>query len=253
MNDALGHPQTVLVLGGNSEIAIATLQHLAVHRLRSVVLAGRDTAQLERAATDLRRKGISEATVIQFDAKDTASHSEVLAEAFDRLGDVDVVILAFGILGDQDEAERDPAVAIDIAMTNYVGALSSGLVVAHRLREQGHGTLVVLSSVAGERARRSNFIYGSSKAGLDSFAQGLGDSLLASGGRVLVVRPGFVKTKMTTALKPAPFSITADEVAAVIVRALEKGSEVAWAPPILRLVMVVLRHLPRSLFRRLPI
>ena len=122
---------------------------------------------------------------------------------------------------------------------------------ARRLRAQGHGTLVVLSSVAAERARRANFVYGSSKAGLDAFCQGLGDSLVGTGVRVVVVRPGFVHTKMTAGHKPAPLSTTPDAVADVVVRGLEKGAETIWAPPPLRFVMSGMRHLPRPLWRRI--
>jgi decaprenylphospho-beta-D-erythro-pentofuranosid-2-ulose 2-reductase len=126
------------------------------------------------------------------------------------------------------------------------------LAVARLLRAQGHGTLVVLSSVAGERVRRANFIYGSSKAGTDAFALGLGDALRGSGARVLTVRPGFVRTKMTEGLPAAPLSTTADAVAEATVRALASGRELIWVPAQLRLVFVVFRHLPRVLWRRLP-
>ena len=121
------------------------------------------------------------------------------------------------------------------------------------MRAQGHGTIVALSSVAGERARRSNFVYGSSKAGMDAFFQGLGDSLVGSGVKVMIVRPGFVHTKMTTGMDPAPLSTTADAVAAAIVRGLARGSETVWVPSTLRYVMSVLRHVPRPIFRKLPI
>ena len=116
--------------------------------------------------------------------------------------------------------------------------------------DQGHGTIVVLSSVAGERVRKSNYVYGASKAGLDGFAQGLGDALQGTGARVMVVRPGFVHTKMTAGRKPAPFSTTPDAVADAVVRGLEKGAETIWAPPALRFVMSGMRHLPRPLWRK---
>src|SRR5207249_10181374 len=143
-----------------------------------------------------------------------------------------------------------PKMAVESVMTNYVGAVSSGLAAAQCLREQGHGTIVVLSSVAGERARRSNFVYGSSKSGLDAFAQGLGDALVGSGVRVLVVRPGFVHSKMTKGLEPAPFATTPDVVAEVITNALASSKEIVWAPPVLRGVAMVFRHLPRALWRK---
>jgi len=113
-----------------------------------------------------------------------------------------------------------------------------------------HGSLVVLSSVAGERGRKDNFIYGSTKAGLDTFAQGLGDSLHGTGVHVMVVRPGFVETKMTAGREKAPFSTTPDAVADAIVAGLRKGSEIVWVPAALRFVFSGLRHLPRPVFRR---
>jgi decaprenylphospho-beta-D-erythro-pentofuranosid-2-ulose 2-reductase len=166
---------------------------------------------------------------------------------------VDIVLLAFGVLGDQTEAEANPDEAVEMATINYTGAVSAGLRVAGRLRAQGHGVLVVLSSVAGDRARRSNFIYGSTKAGLDAFAQGLGDALHGSGARVLIVRPGFVRTRMTEGLPEVPMTINPDDVARIIVTALRKGRETVYAPGPLRLVMTGLKAVPRPLFRKLPI
>jgi decaprenylphospho-beta-D-erythro-pentofuranosid-2-ulose 2-reductase len=162
------------------------------------------------------------------------------------------VLLAFGVLGEQAEQEADPATAVHVARVNYVGAVSAGLHCATRLRRQGHGVLVVLSSVAGERARRANFVYGSTKAGLDAFAQGLGDALHGSGAKVLVVRPGFVRSKMTAGRKEAPMTVTPEDVADAIVDGIRLGRHTVWVPAKLRLVMTVVRHLPRPLFRRLP-
>lgn len=253
MNDAFGSPQSLLVLGGGSDIGQATARALARRRLRHVLLAARRPESLDPVVSELAALGAEQVQAAAFDADDTASHGAFVEEAFGSCGDIDVVLLAFGVLGDQTEAERDPNAAVAVLRTNFVGAASVGMHVAERLRRQGHGTLVVLSSVAGERARRSNFVYGSSKAGLDAFFQGLGDSLVGSGARVLIVRPGFVHTKMTTGLPAAPFSTTPEEVADVIVKALENGDEQAWAPAKLRLVMSVIRHLPRPLFRRLKV
>jgi len=121
------------------------------------------------------------------------------------------------------------------------------------MRAQGHGTLCVFSTVAGERPRRSNFVYGSSKAGLDAFAQGLGDSLVGTGVNVVVVRPGFVHTKMTQGLDAAPLATTPEKVAEATLEGIAKGAHTVWAPPALRYVMSVLRHVPRPIFRRLPL
>ncbi|MFJ7136624.1 decaprenylphospho-beta-D-erythro-pentofuranosid-2-ulose 2-reductase [Streptomyces fungicidicus] len=251
MKDAFGLPQSLLVLGGTSEIALATARRLIARRTRTVWLAGRPSAALDEAAGRLRDLG-AEVRTVAFDALDPAAHEEVLGKVFAE-GDVDMVLLAFGTLGDQAHDERDPAAAVRVAQTNYTGAVSAGLVCAGALQAQGHGSLVVLSSVAGERARRANFIYGSSKAGLDTFTQGLGDALYGTGVHVMVVRPGFVRTRMTAGLPEAPLATTPEAVAAAVELGLRRRSETVWVPGALRVVMSALRHLPRAVFRRLPL
>ena len=180
-----------------------------------------------------------------------AKHFKGIEQAFAG-GDIDLAIVAFGLLGDAEELWQNQAKAVQIAQVNYTGAVSAGLRVATRLRMQGHGVLVVLSSVAGDRARRSNYVYGSTKAGLDAFAQGLGDALHGSGARVLIVRPGFVRTRMTVGLDEAPMTIDPTDVAQIIVTALRKGRETVYAPGPLRFVMAGLKSLPRPVFRKLP-
>jgi decaprenylphospho-beta-D-erythro-pentofuranosid-2-ulose 2-reductase len=143
--------------------------------------------------------------------------------------------------------------AVRVAQTNYTGAVSAGLVTARELQNQGYGSLVVLSSVAGERARRADFIYGSSKAGLDSFAQGLGDALHGTGVHVMVVRPGFVRSRATAGRAEPRLTTTPEEVAAAVELGLRRRSETVWVPGVLRLVTAVVRHLPRAVFRRLPL
>ena len=251
MIDALGEPQSVLVLGGSSEIARATVEALPRARLRRVVLAGRPSAALDDAALSLGNAGISAVEVAQFDAINTDSHGAFIDEVFDN-GDIDIVILAFGVLGDQMEVEADPTQAVHIATVNYTGAVSVGLHVARRLRAQGHGHLVVISSVAGDRARRSNYVYGSTKAGLDAFAQGLGDALVGSGASVLVVRPGMVRTRMSEGLPEAPMTTDPDVVGRTIVQALRKGKHTVYAPGPLRFLMTAVKAVPRPVFRKLP-
>jgi decaprenylphospho-beta-D-erythro-pentofuranosid-2-ulose 2-reductase len=244
VKDALGEVQSVLVLGGTSEIGVATARALVGRRARTVLLAVRDPSACAGTVEELRAAGADRVEALPFDATDTASHDAFVEDVFSRFGDIDLALVAFGVL---DGAPTD------VLQVNFVGAASVMTPVARRMADQGHGTIVVLSSVAGERARKSNFLYGSSKAGIDAFAQGLGDSLAGTGVGVMVVRPGFVKTKMTAGLDPVPFSTTADAVAEQIVRGLARGAHTVWAPPILRLVMSGLRHVPRALFRRLPI
>jgi decaprenylphospho-beta-D-erythro-pentofuranosid-2-ulose 2-reductase len=253
MRDALGAVQSVLVVGGSSDIGLAIAARLAGPRQATVVLGGRHPDALESAAVSLRAAGAARACCLPFDALATQSHEAfVAAAAREAQVDLDVVVITFGVLGEQaaDEAGGDGAVRL--AQTNYVGAVSVGLAAARLLKAQGHGTLVVLSSVAGERVRRANFIYGSSKAGLDGFAQGLGDALAGTGVNVLIVRPGFVRSKMTSGLPAPPLSTTPDAVAAATVKALASGREVVWVPGSLRPVFAVFRHLPRRVWRHFP-
>ena len=253
MKDALGAVQSVLVLGGGSEIGLAMARALAEERARAVVLAARRPGELEQAAADLRAAGAVTVELVPFDADDTASHPALVDQVFSRHGDIDLVLVAFGVLGRQELSERDAAAAVAVVRTNFLGAVSVMTEVANRLREQGHGTIVVLSSVAGERARRSNYVYGSSKSGLDAFSQGLGLALEGSGVSVMVVRPGFVRTKMTADAKAPPFSASPQDVARATVSGLRRGAHTVWVPAAMRLVMAVVRHLPRPLLRRIPI
>ncbi|WP_066953618.1 decaprenylphospho-beta-D-erythro-pentofuranosid-2-ulose 2-reductase [Streptomyces lushanensis] len=255
MKDAFGLPQSLLVLGGTSEIGLATARRLIARRTRTVRLAARPSAALDTEAGRLRALGADVRTVA-FDALDTDSHPEVLGKVFAE-GAVDMVLLAFGIPGDQAHDEADPPAAVRVAQTNYTGALSAGLVCAGALQAQGHGSLVVLSSAAGERARRVNFIYGSSKAGLDAFVQGLGDAMQGTGVQVMSVRPGFVRSRKSPAPEAAPLdtalATTPGAVATAIERGLRQRSETVWVPGSLRVVMSALRHLPRPVYRRLPL
>ncbi|MFI9242519.1 SDR family NAD(P)-dependent oxidoreductase [Streptomyces sp. NPDC053086] len=244
-------PRSLLVLGGTSEIALATARRLIARRTRTVWLAGRPSLALEQAAESLRALG-ADARTVAFDALDPESHESALGKVFAE-GPVDMVLLAFGILGDQAHDERDPVRAVQVVQTNYTGAVSAGLVAGRALQAQEHGSIVVLSSAAAERARRADFIYGSSKAGLDVFAQGLGDALHGTGVHVMVVRPGFVRTRRTAGRPPTPPTTTPEAVATAVELGLRRRSETVWVPGRLRLLMSALRHAPRPLFRRLSV
>jgi decaprenylphospho-beta-D-erythro-pentofuranosid-2-ulose 2-reductase len=249
--DAVGNPQSVLLMGGTSEIGLAVVEAFASDRPLRVVLAARPSERLDAARTRLENRGCAVETVA-FDASELDTHADVVRKAFTG-GDIDVAIVAFGLLGDNEKAWTDVDTAFELAQVNYTAAVSVGVALAERLREQGHGALVALSSVAGERARRSNFVYGSTKAGLDAFYTGLTEALRPHGVAVTIVRPGFVHTRMTEGMKAAPLSTTPEAVAAVVVDAVRNHRELVWAPAPLRLVMSVLRHLPRAVFRRLPV
>ena len=167
--------------------------------------------------------------------------------------DIDVAVVAFGVLTDEESVWQSHAAAMAEVRVNYLGAVSVGVCLADVMRGQGHGVIVALSSVAGERVRRSNFVYGSAKAGMDGFYLGLGEALRGSGASVLVVRPGFVRTRMTEGREPVPLAVDADTVAEAIVDGVTRRAELIWVPAPLRIVMSGLRHVPRSVFRRLPL
>lgn len=249
--DGAAAGRRVVLLGGTSEIAMAIARELQGRAPRELALIGRDVDALKQAAAELAGAGCQRVLTFELDALDLERHEQVIGEAFEELGGADIVIIAVGVLGERGGLPEDVPGAVEVLQVNLVGAGSMLMHSARKLRERGSGTLVVLSSVAGERARAANVVYGASKAGLDALAQGLGDAMHDQGVRVLVVRPGFVRTRMTQGLDDAPLSTTPSAVARVAVDGLERGAHTVWAPPALRWLMVAVRALPRSLFRRL--
>jgi decaprenylphospho-beta-D-erythro-pentofuranosid-2-ulose 2-reductase len=248
--DALGSPSSLLLVGGTSDIAVATAHRYLTERPLRVIVAARDTPRRAAVADELRTAGAT-VEVLDFDAEDPASPKRMVAEAAAG-GDIDIAVIAFGQLGDQAQLAGDPDAVAALGQVNYVAPVAVGTVLAAQLREQGHGVIVALSSVAGERARASNFVYGSTKAGFDAFFSGLADSLTGTGVSVLVVRPGFVKSKMTEGLENAPLATTPEAVAEAIVTGVRKGRHTVWVPGAMRWVMSGLRHTPRAVFRKLP-
>jgi decaprenylphospho-beta-D-erythro-pentofuranosid-2-ulose 2-reductase len=253
MNNAFNHPQTVVVLGGTSEIAGALIDRLIANRCRTVVLAGRDPDALAHATRRATESGAHHVASVVFDALTIGTAEATIAQCFDAAdAPVDLVVVAVGVLGnavaDLDDAER----IAEIITVNFTWPAVALAVVARRMRAQGSGRIVVLSSVAGMRIRAANFIYGSAKAGVDGFALGLAESLRESGVQLQVVRPGFVRTKMTAGVRAAPFAVDPDDVATAVMRGIERNQPVIWVPSLLRLVFLVLRHLPQAVWRRLP-
>jgi decaprenylphospho-beta-D-erythro-pentofuranosid-2-ulose 2-reductase len=250
--DATGMPQTAVVIGGGSQIARDTLVLLAGRRLSAVVLAGRDEAGLQATAIELRARGVERVLTWPLDVAEVDRLDAFAERASAELGSVDLVLMAVGALGTSDLDALDAKAVSRTIVTNFAGpAAVLGAFVAI-LRAQGTGRIVVLSSVAGVRVRKANFVYGAAKAGIDGFALGLGDALEGTGVGVTVVRPGFVRTKMTAGLKAAPFAVESQVVAAAVVRGLEAGASVVWVPPVLRPLLVLMRLLPRGLWRRIP-
>jgi decaprenylphospho-beta-D-erythro-pentofuranosid-2-ulose 2-reductase len=255
--DAVGHPQTILLLGGTSEIGLAICRRYlrdAPARIILAALPGDPGREAAVAATE--QAGAISVRLVDFDAIDTDSHPAVIEECFSADGqpvDVDVAIVAFGLLGDPEELWQDQRKAVQIAEINYTAAVSVGVLLGERMRRQGFGRIIAMSSAAGERVRRSNFVYGSTKAGLDGFYLGLSEALRPYGVGVLVIRPGQVRTRMSAHVKEAPLTVDKEYVADLAVSASAKGKELVWAPGAFRYVMMVLRHIPRPIFRKLPI
>jgi len=262
--DAVGNPKTILVLGGTSEIGLAITEVYLTRSPARVVLAalpgdpGRDGA-----VAQLKAKGATEVDLVDFDALDTESHPKVIDEAWSLAGkgrsagsapgDVDVAIVAFALDSDSEELWQNQSKAVLTAQVNYTAAVSVGVLVGEKMKAQGSGRIIAMSSVAGERVKRANFVYGSTKAGLDGFYLGLGEALAPFGPRVTVVRPGMVRTQFSAHVKEAPLTVNKEDVATQAVAAADKGKEIVWTPGLWRFVMMGLRHVPRPVFRKLPI
>lgn len=240
----------VVIFGGRSEIGLELATRLAPGA--RIVLAARRADQLDAQVAAVRAAGAVAVAVREFDADDLAAHGPLVNSIVTEHGPIGTAVLAFGILGDQELAEKDPAHAVAIVHTDFVAQVSLLTVLAATMGAAGEGAIVAFSSVAGVRVRRANYVYGSAKAGLDGFCSGLADALHGSGVRLLTVRPGFVIGRMTAGMAPAPFSSTPEQVAAATVRALARGRRTVWVPAILRPVFAGMRLLPQFVWRRLP-
>lgn len=251
MLNAVGQPDTLLLVGGTSEIARCIAAGLAERRPLRVVLAARPGVRRDQALDELVRLG-ARVEAVDFDATDVPGAVAGLDAIF-RCTDIDVAVVAQGVLPESGALDRDPAGVAGVCTVNVTSTVATGLVLARRMREQGHGVIVALSSVAAVRPRRTVVVYGATKAALDAFYTGLRDRLRGSGVRVLVVRPGFVHTRMTRGLRPAPFAVSPETVAGAVLEALPAGNGVVWVPAVLRPLALGLRLLPGPLFRRLEV
>ncbi len=253
MIDATGNPQTVLLLGGTSEIGLAIVkEYLAKQPLRVVLGVQPGDELADATVADLTAAGATDVTALDFDAVDFDSHPGVIDAAW-RISDIDVAIVAFGLLGDAEELWQDQAKAVRAAQVNYTGAVSVGVLLGQKMKAQGYGQIIAMSTVAGELVRRSNFVYGSTKSGLDSFYRLLGEALAPFGPKVLVVRPGQVRTRMSAHMKEAPLTVDAEELATQVVDAARKGAKLIWVPAPFKFVMIALKHIPAPIFRLLPL
>lgn len=239
-----------MVFGGRSEIGVEVATRLAPGA--TVVLAARGADRLAEQVAAVQAAGAAAVHTVEFDADDLAAHAPLVERLIAEHGPIGTAVLAFGILGDQARAESDPAHAAAIVHTDYVAQVSLLTVLAAAMRQAGTGSLVVFSSIAGARVRRANYVYGSAKAGLDGFAGGLADALYGTGVHLLLVRPGFVIGRMTEGMDPAPLSSTPAQVADATVRALAARRNTVWVPRSLAGLVLVMRLLPRFVWRRMP-
>ena len=239
---------TALVIGATSDIGRA-IAHMLAGDGHALQLAARDPARLQREEQDLRVRTDVAVTAYQCDVLD-ADGGVSLLDTLDPLPDVAVCVV--GLLGEQAESEQDGATAEQVMRTNYVGpALLMGAL-AERFEQRGSGVLVGVSSVAGERGRASNYVYGSAKAGFTAFLSGLRSRLAASGVDVVTVKPGFVYTRMTDGMDlPARLTATPKEVAAAVVAAIRRHRDVIYVRRVWRPIMFALRAIPERLFKRL--
>ncbi len=242
------HNTRILILGANSDIAVATARILAQEGA-DLWLSSRNLEELEKEAANLRTRYGVDARGVRFDARDFDSHPDFYSGLDPK---PDGVVLAFGLLGDQQTSQKDFDQARAVMETNYTGAVCILELVAADFDRRGKGFIVGISSVAGDRGRADNYIYGSSKAGFTAYLSGLRQRLHASGIPVLTVKPGFVATKMTVG-KPLPKRLTADPemVARAIVKGIRKRKNVIYVKPLWRVIMGVITHIPEKVFKKL--
>lgn len=243
-------PSNVLVLGATSAIASGVMRPLAEHGARFYLVA-RNPEKLKAVASDLLTRGASAVFLQVMDLDDTTAHPVLLAAALKELETIDLALLAHGILGDQEKAQADFAAAESILRTNFLSAVSLITWLANYFESTHQGTLAVISSVAGDRGRKSNYVYGASKGALNIFLDGVRNRIDRSGVHVLTIKPGFVATPMTAHLPQNALFADPAVVGKGILKAIEKRKDVAYVPPIWALIMLIIRSIPRSIFKKL--
>ena len=242
----------VLIFGATSAIAQATARRLAQPNVRFHLVA-RDAAKLEAVRADLATRGCAAVSVAVADLDDLERHASLIDAAHHALGGIDAAIVAQGTLSDQAACEADFARTAAEMRTNFIAPASLLAELANRFAARGSGTLVGISSVAGDRARRSNYVYGTAKGALSLFLAGLRARLRDRGVRVITVKPGFVDTPMTARFRKGILWASPDRIARGIVRAMESGGGEVYLPWFWRPIMFVIRHLPEAIFVRLKV
>ena len=240
----------VLIIGATSAIAQETAKRFAEGG-DQLFLAGRNPEKLDALAADLRVRGAAKVASMALDLNDFDRHATLVDMAYEALGGLDTVLIAHGTLSDQKACEQDFQVALRGYHTNFLGAVSLLTMLANRFEAQGHGCLAVISSVAGDRGRQSNYYYGSAKGGLSVFLQGLRNRLAPSGVQVLTIKPGFVDTPMTVDFRKGALWVGPNTIAAGIHRAIRRRSDEVYLPWFWWGIMAVIKAIPERIFKRL--
>ena len=242
--------KNILIVGATSAIAIACARQWARDGARFFLVA-RNSERLAQVADDLMARGAQLAAIHQLDINDLELHAAMLERCVRELGAPDVVLVAPGTLPDQAACQADPAVAVREFNTNATSVIALLTPIANLLEAQKRGTLAVISSVAADRGRPSNYLYGSAKAALTAFCEGMNARLFKAGAHVLTIKPGFVATPMTAGLPlPGPLVATSDKVASDILRAIDKRRDVLYTPWFWSLIMLIIRSVPKPVFKR---
>jgi decaprenylphospho-beta-D-erythro-pentofuranosid-2-ulose 2-reductase len=240
----------VLVVGATSAIAMATAREYAREGAR-LFLVARDAERLAAVAADLRVRGAAAVETAVLDARDTARYEPLLDTVEAALGPPDVVLLAHGVLPDQSRCEQSVAATLGSIEVNFTATVALLTLLANRLEARRTGTIAVIGSVAGDRGRQSNYVYGAAKGGLAIFLQGLRNRLHRSGVVVITLKPGFVDTPMTAAVPKNPLFASAATAGRAIHRAIERRRDVVYIPWFWRPIMAAVKSLPEALFKRL--
>jgi short-subunit dehydrogenase len=240
----------ILIVGATSAMAEACAR-LWAQQGDHLFLAARNAAQLESVAADLRTKGAAKVGTRVFDANQFDQHAELLRDATQTLGGLDTVLIAHGTLTDQDRAQADVPYALAEISTNGLSVIALLTLVAQQFEPQGHGAIAVISSVAGDRGRQSNYVYGSAKALVSAFTSGLRQRLAKHGVKVITIKPGFVDTPMTAHLNKGPLWAKPEQVAKDISRAIDGGKTIIYTPGFWRLIMLIIKSIPEFVFVKL--
>jgi len=240
----------IVIIGATSAVATETARCFALQGA-DLFIAGRTQEKLERLANDLRVRGAGSVHTSLFNARDLASHVQLLEHAFHKLGEIDGALIAHGDLPNQKECEHTWSDTESAIATNFLSPVACLTWLANYFETKGRGNITVISSVAGDRGRQSNYIYGAAKGGLSTFLQGLRNRLAPKGVSVTTIKPGFIDTPMTASLKKGPLFVSPEVVGKRIHKAMIKGESVVYTPFFWRPIMGIIQHIPEPIFKRM--